>query len=876
MKKNVLYTCFISSPGDCEKERKICEEVIERVNSGLARFMGVSFDTLMWERDVLPDMGMGGQEIIDEEVKRSNYDIFIGIMKNRFGRPTSKAGSGTEHEFNDALERKQKEKENGPRILFFFVKELVDPDTFDIEEFNKVREFKSRIGEKGLYVSVDGEEGFRSNLEEKLNLFVRDLTTVENPTEKIEEIDQILKNLQVDLQNSLKAYDIISPVWIEPIISLKREVPRNPNKNNNNRIEVDTIVENSDDMIIKAPSEFGLSTLAHHIKLKAWKKGKRFLYIDANTTKRHKIVKDIKKEAKEYFGVTTDDISCILIDSVNFDAHGIMRMIKNVSEAYKSCRIIILNTTDNNFFLKSNNDDDVKIDREFNSYYLLPLPKTDIRNVVVNYAGIVGFSEDKEEVLSKVVKDLETLNLHRTVKNCLMILRAGKKIGIEYKPINRTKLLETILNAIFQDFELPTYHNDKPDVKDCSFVLGYFCELLVLRNNFEFSEEFFYSSLVEFCKDNFIELDLKYLFTVLKENKIIDSSDDTIYFKNSYWVFYFLAHRMMMNEKFKDFIFKEKKYIDYPDIMDFYTGIDRNRKDALIVMNKDLEDTLKVVSDKLKIPDKINPYKLISWNPDFNILKDVENKIGEDVITSGLPDEIKDKYDDKHYNQTRPYNQVINSVLREYSILVLMRQISALSRALRNSDFVNDPELKNQIIDRILRSWHEINKVLIVISPLLAEKGDVSFEGARFFLNDDDFGYIDNLEIKRLAVLLAVPTNVVRFFKDDLYSKKMGPLLISAIENTTNPLVKHELILLIVAERPTGWRKIIDSYIVSLPKDSFYLSDILTAIKFNIEYYATELSDVGVLKLLARKCIAKHRYKKDNPNQKLINRVKDV
>ena len=106
----------------------------------------------MWEYDVLPDMGENGQQIIDEYIKKSNYDIFIGLMKNRFGHPTKKAGSGTEHEFNDALDRKKKSKNNEPKILFFFGKDEVDIDHPKIEEIiqqrKKVKEFKSKIQDK--------------------------------------------------------------------------------------------------------------------------------------------------------------------------------------------------------------------------------------------------------------------------------------------------------------------------------------------------------------------------------------------------------------------------------------------------------------------------------------------------------------------------------------------------------------------------------------------------------------------------------------------------------------------------------------------------------------------------------------------------------
>jgi len=872
-----IFKCFISSPGDCEKEREICQNVINKINRGLAKHLGINFKTFMWEYDVLPDIGKNGQEIIDEYIKKSNYDIFLGIMKYRFGNPTKKAGSGTEHEFNDALDRKRNSKSSIPRIIFFFGKESVDLNNPNIDEIlkqhKKVKQFKSGISDNGIYIDFESVDVFEKTLEDKLNLFISEYSPLSNPNEKIKELDKVLKRLEEDLNESLKTYNEKSPIWIDPIISTKREVPTNPTKNKENRIDLKSFIEKPTNIIIKAPSEFGLTSLAHYLKLNAWKAGKTFVYIDSKKTKRHKIVKDIYNEVQNYYFKTIDSIDCILLDSVCFDEHGIMQMIKNICDEYKNIPIILLNTLDNNFFLKSNEDDNVEIRRKFTSLYLLPLPQSEVRKIVVTYAKSKSFIEDNETTLTKVTKDLETLNMHRTVKNCISILRASSNMLDEYGPINRTKLLETILNRVFQDYELPTYQDEKPDVKDCSFVLGYLCELLILRKDFEFSDKYFNEELTKFCDENFITLDLNYLLNALKDNSIIGStSSNSHYFKNSYWVFYFIAQRMNMNPKFRETIYRDKSYIDYPEIIEFYTGIDRNKEDALIVLNKDLEDILQEVKAKVNIPNDLNPFKAIRWNPDISILEKEEAKIGENVITSGLPDEVKDKYEDKHYNQIRPYNQVINSVMRDYSFLVLMRQITASSRALRNSDFVNDTNLKKELLSKITEGWNEFNKLLIVLAPLLADKGDITFEGASFHLVEEDFNIDDPIQ-KRMAVLLSLPTNIVKYFKDDIYSAKIGPLLIDKAVNESNSLIKHELMILIAAERPKSWRVVIDNYIVSLDKNSYFLSDVLSVLNFNIDFKATEINDIKILKMLAKKCRAKHLLNHNNPDIGLIKRL---
>lgn len=875
-----IYKCFISSPADCAEERKVCQTVIERINSGLAKHLKINFQPFMWEYDVLPDMGINGQEIIDEYVEKSKYDIFIGIMKNRFGHPTKKAGSGTEHEFNDALSRKSKSLDSTPKIFFFFGKENIDPDHPNLTEIlaqhKKAKEFKDGITDKGLFINFSSIELFERELEEKLNLFIANFSPVSNPEDKIIEVDKVLKRLENDLNKSLTMYNEKSPIWIEPILSNKRQVPSSPNKNDEFRVDIQTLIDTPSNIIIKAPSEFGLTTLAHYLKLNAWKAGKTFVYIDSKTTKKHKIVRDIQNEAQNYYFKNIQNADCIVVDSVCFEENGVMQMIKIISDEFRDIPIIILNSIDNNFFLKSDVDEKVEIKRTFTSYFLLPLPQSEVRKVVTTYSKSKSFDEDFDVTLNKVTKDLETLNMHRTVKNCISILKASSMMGIEYSPINRTKLLETILNSIFKDYDLPTYKDKKPDLKDCSYVLGYLCELLVKRQDFEFTDKYFIEELSVFCKSSYINLDLNYLLNLLKDNSIIGTfGGQSNYFKNSYWVFYFIAQRMNMSKKFREEIYNEKKYIDYPEIIEFYTGIDRNKEDALIVLSKDIDETLKIVRAKVNIPNDLNPFKAIQWNPDIPTLEKEEAKISENVTSSGLPDEVKDKYEDKQYNQIRPYNQVINSVMRDYSYLVLQRQIAATSKALRNSDFVELPELKKEILDKILQGWNEFNKLLIALAPLLADKGNVDFEGASFELDEEDFEIDDPIE-KRKAVLLAVPSNVTKFFKDDIYSSKIGPLLMDRADSEKNTLLKHELMLLIIAERPRQWREIIDNYIVNLDKNSYFLADTLHVLDFNINYKVTEAEDIQALKFLAKKCRTKHLFKNNNPGIGLMNRLDKI
>ena len=134
---------FISSPSDVAAERKAALTVIEELNRTICESFGIILKPLTWENDTYPSEGEYPQDVINKQI--GGYDIFVGIMANRFGTPTPKAGSGTEEEFNIAYDNRE-----NTHIMFFFKKELVDPDSLDFEQINKVKEFKNKLFKQGV------------------------------------------------------------------------------------------------------------------------------------------------------------------------------------------------------------------------------------------------------------------------------------------------------------------------------------------------------------------------------------------------------------------------------------------------------------------------------------------------------------------------------------------------------------------------------------------------------------------------------------------------------------------------------------------------------------------------------------------------------
>jgi len=865
-----IYKCFIASPSDTQTERDICDNVFSEINKSIGQHFNFRLEALKWETNTFPSFGQDGQDVINTQIG-SDYDIFIGIMWKKFGTKTPRAESGTEEEFNIAYKKWFEMKSNN--IMIYFNNAAINIDEIEEEEITKVKNFKKTVSELGgLYCKYDGIEDFKKKLKVHLEDYLLSLekktnTQIENistATSKVEN-EFVLKVLNKRLSTALHTFTSQPIIWVDPIISKSDEILQNPDENSDCCVSLTEILDNPRSIIIQAPPQFGLTCLAYYFSKEAWEKNSSFwLYLDSNNIKSHSVDKAIKKEL-DNFNISIEDVKCIIIDSwTNYEKES-FRLLKNISVSNKDIPIIVMQTIDDSKFQKETNNE--IIERKFELLHLLALSRSSIRKVVSAYNNDRHIG-DEDTILAKVILDLEVLNIHRTPFNCLTLLKVSEKYFDE-SPVNRTKMLEMVLFLLF-NVDIPTYKT-KPDLKDCEYVLGCFCEKILKTNVYSFSREIFIKELNSFCKDKLIDLEVELVFEILFLNNIIIKRDSEFMFRFSYWIFYFAAHRMHRSPEFALYIFEEAKYISYPEIIEFYTGIDRNRSDALIVLINDLRNTCDIVSSKVALPEDLDPFKFAQWRPTIENITKIQNELNDDVQSSKLPNEVKDRYADRCYDQTRPYNQSVNTILQEYSVVVLMQKIKASSVALRNSDYVS-PELKKEMLNEIMRSWSQLSNVLFVLSPVLASQGYASFEGVGFILTGD-FG--STFDEKLNHIIQVNPTNIVGLFKDYLYSGKMGPLLFDHFSNEKNELKRHKLALLFIFEKPRGWKKQIEDYIGSISKNSFYLFDIFNTLKAQYRFGFVSTSELNEMKYLIKMVFAKHELGTRKPGYDAIKRISD-
>ncbi|MFC1986170.1 metallophosphoesterase family protein [Chloroflexota bacterium] len=683
---------------------------------------------------------------------------------------------------------------------------------------------------------------------------------------KIYEESFIDRLLTKRLEDALVSFAYQPKVWVEPVLAKRPEYVHTRDSGDDSNIEISDLVSKPRSTIVKAPPQFGLTCLAHYLIKKAWQDqdSKFWLYLDSKYMKpNYPDVKKYMESELKIFDCKVQDIKCVILDSWNDHKKTSLTLLQNVIKISGDVPIIVMQATDDITF--ADESCQTLQGREFDILYLWALTRGNVRKVVTDYNEKKHIGDDNL-VVSRVVSDLEMLNLHRTPLNCLTLLKVSE-IDFDESPVNRTEMLKRVLFLIFNT-EIPTYKS-RPDLKDCEYVLGYFCEIMLRKSQYYFTRDDFLNVLGQFCKDRVIDLEVEVLFDMLYGNNILVDHGNIFNFRFAYWIYYFAAHRMYHDKDFADFIFKDMRYANYPEMIEFYTGIDRRREDALNVLIKDIQICRKKVQEKSGLPDELNPYRFAQWKPSVKTLERMHSEISDGVKDSKLPDSVKDQYADRRYEPARPYYQEVRNIFNEYSLLILMQAVRAASRALRNSDYVS-PDMKRKLFDEIGGAWKQILKVLVALTPLLATEKSAAFDGANFLL----LGNFGDTPEKRFGNILGeLPNNVVTWFKDDLFSHKMGPLLIERSNIENDDLKKHNILLLLIKQRPRDWVTQVRAYIESISKNSFYLMDVYVRLCIEYKYSFVSPDTLREIKYLIKTAAAKQSF--GSIGGKSINKVPD-
>jgi hypothetical protein len=143
-----MLRVLIASPGDARAERQIAQELAHEFNLAWAGWMATRLEPILWENYAFPAAGRDTQAVVNEQL--GEYEILLGIIRERIGTQTPRHMSGTVEEFERALE--SWEKTGTPEIMFYVYDIVVDDPG--------VVAFRDRLQRTVLYWSYPNEKAF--------------------------------------------------------------------------------------------------------------------------------------------------------------------------------------------------------------------------------------------------------------------------------------------------------------------------------------------------------------------------------------------------------------------------------------------------------------------------------------------------------------------------------------------------------------------------------------------------------------------------------------------------------------------------------------------------------------------------------------------
>jgi hypothetical protein len=276
-------------------------------------------------------------------------------------------------------------------------------------------------------------------------------------------------------------------------------------------------------------------------------------------------------------------------------------------------------------------------------------------------------------------------------------------------------------------------------------------------------------------------------------------------------------------------------------------------------------------SKRTGIPAEFNPFRNAQWSPTTDAIAQLKQEVENSMAESTLPAVVKDRIADQNYNRARPYNQELAKFINESSLKQLVQAMKGAARALRNSDHVL-PDEKTKLLEEVMNCWVRVCQILTLISPVLANQKRAGFEGMGFYL-DKTFDGIDTVEKRWKTILSVITGNIVTWYQEDIFSKKMGALLIKYVRDHEDKLGELLVLLMMVMQKPLGWEKEVERFIVRENKNSFYLNQIYFATRHEFKTsFSTERTRQD-LRRLAAMAVAKHETGAKHPNLQLIEKA---
>ena len=192
------------------------------------------------------------------------------------------------------------------------------------------------------------------------------------------------------------------------------------------------------------------------------------------------------------------------------------------------------------------------------------------------------------------------------------------------------------------------------------------------------------------------------------------------------------------------------------------------------------------------------------------------------------------------------------------------------SKVLRNSDQL-DAGLKLELLAELTSAMKVLSSIIYLVSPLFAKQGYIQLTDYGFKLSKEFFE-LDEKE-RTIAILVTIPYNLTRLFKEDIFSMRLSPIFIEAIGSEKDKVKRHFLASLLVYKQPEGWGKALMSYMSTIGYNSYYLGTLFELMMSVLQTGSLEETERMRMKDLIKTAMFKNNVGRLPASQRELNQM---
>ena len=519
----------------------------------------------------------------------------------------------------------------------------------------------------------------------------------------------------------------------------------------------------------------------------------------------------------------------VCIDDVVFSNQKNIKELKTFVSEYKSNRYILST-------IAAGEHEGVKADTglpaQFEQITVGTLKRKGIRSLVQRFDRD---HNDIEELLDRVVRELNAINVPHTPLNSTLLLEIFSN-DQSFFPLNRSTLIERFIETLLKKRSLSDIERRKFDFRNQVHYLGHVAKYMCKENRYILN----YDDL--FC---LTDTYLKNLGLGFGAREIIDNSitsrifqlkvgENSVSFRFKVFLNFFIATQMKAEQKFKMWVFEEERYLSYLSEIEYYSGLERNDLDLLNMVAKRHEQCLietfgtKLLGVYDDTADKLVPK---SFRGEKNYSEDLSTAIGETPMSAEERDEFLDtEIPSDAEGRQEVFRPDSSSHHARYFLSLVM-----YTSLVKNTELIKDSD-KRKHLSKVLRSWAITTIVSFSVIQSLVKRRKKSINGLTYTISYP-MEYTDERISRLISITLPIKIGSLLFslvgteklevqLAQNSFSKVEEPRMVSYFRNSLYMDLKLR-----------QWWKIPSRFSRQI-KDSYFFREVMLA-------KATELYHLG-------------------------------